>query len=88
MRQFIPATLLLACAAAVSATVWMYSMTQSVAELERRGKADLALASDRLVSALARFQQLATSIASDPRMKPGAVGPDAGPIGPRHFFQA
>ena len=51
-------------------------MTQSVTELERRGKADLALASDRLVSALARFQQLATSIASDPRMKPGAVSPD------------
>ena len=74
MKQFVLAISLLAGAAAVSAMVWMYSMTQSVAELERRGRADLALASDRLVSDLARFQQLASSMASDPRMKPGAIG--------------
>lgn len=77
MRRVLTAVAALAGVLALSAVVWTYSMTQSVAALEQRGQSDLALASDRLVSHLLRFRQLATWLASDPRMKPGAATPEA-----------
>ena len=53
---------------AVSAAVWVFAMTQNLRELERRGQSDLALASDRLVSSLFGFRQLAVALAADPRI--------------------
>lgn len=53
---------------ALAAIVWIYAAVHAVRELERRGAADLALASDRLVGALFGYRQLAVSLASDPRL--------------------
>lgn len=48
--------------------VFFYSATQSLNELQRRGQSDLSLASDRLVSSLFGYRQLAVALASDPRL--------------------
>lgn len=53
----------------VSAIVWIFAALQSLDELERRGQADLALASDRLVSSLFSYRQLAVALAADPRLR-------------------
>ncbi len=58
---------------ALAATVWTYSAVRSIGEFERRGAADLALASDRLVGGLIGYRQLAVTLASDPRMSEGAA---------------
>lgn len=60
---------------ALIAVVWTYSAARSVSELERRGVADLALASDRLEGTLIGFRQLTVTLASDPRIAEGATSP-------------
>lgn len=52
----------------VAAGVFWYSGVQSLEELRRRGQSDLEVASDRLVSGLFSFRQLAVALASDPRL--------------------
>lgn len=73
MRRLILVCLMVAAVVGLAATVWWHSMTQSVAALESRGKSDLAVASDRLVSNLLRFRLLVTWVASGPQMKPGVA---------------
>lgn len=53
--------------------VWIISMAQSLNDLSDRGRTDLALASDRLISGVFSHRQLAVSLAADPRFQPGAM---------------
>ena len=60
------ASLLLVLAA--SAGVWRYGYLQALDQVARRGEADLALASDRLVSQLQRYQMVAVIMADHPML--------------------
>jgi len=73
MRRSSLAAVLVVGVIALAVIVWQHSMTVSVAELTRRGRSDLALASDRLASNLLRFRLLASWVAKDPRLAPGAA---------------
>jgi len=53
---------------AVSGSVWWFSYGQALAQLEERGKADLALAADRLTAQLQRYQELAVLLAPHPAL--------------------
>ena len=68
MKRYLLFPGLLAGVLAVSVAVWLYSLTRGLDELDRRGRADLALASDGLVNGLLSFRQLAVTLASDPRL--------------------
>ncbi|MBR9843717.1 MAG: sensor histidine kinase [Rhodobacteraceae bacterium] len=50
----------------VSGAVWWFGYGQALAQLEERGKADLALAADRLTAQLQRYQELAVLMAPHP----------------------
>jgi two-component system C4-dicarboxylate transport sensor histidine kinase DctB len=50
-------------------TVWWIGLGQSLAQLERRGQSDLALASDRLIKQLSRYRELIVVVAGDPRLR-------------------
>lgn len=68
MRRSWIAILFLSGVLTLTAAVWVYSAVQSIDELEQRGEADLALASDRLVGSLVGFRQLGVTLAADPRI--------------------
>jgi len=52
----------------LTAAVWRYGYLQALGQLEQRGEADLALASDRLVSQLQFYQALAVMTADRPAL--------------------
>lgn len=52
----------------LTAAVWRYGYLQALGQLEQRGEADLALASDRLVSQLQLYQALAVMTADRPAL--------------------
>lgn len=54
---------------ALVGAVWFAAFSRSVAELEQRGRSDLALASDRLVNELVSYRALAVTLADDPRLR-------------------
>ncbi|WP_298836249.1 ATP-binding protein [uncultured Roseobacter sp.] len=60
--------------AALSAGVWRYGYLQALDQLARQGRADLALASDRLVGQLQRYRELAVLLADHPVMDALARG--------------
>jgi two-component system C4-dicarboxylate transport sensor histidine kinase DctB len=51
-----------------SGGVWWFGYGQALAQLEERGKADLALAADRLTAQLQRYQELAVVMAPHPAL--------------------
>ncbi|MCW8843030.1 MAG: sensor histidine kinase, partial [Rhodobacteraceae bacterium] len=53
----------------VSGGVWWFGYGQALAQLEERGKADLALAADRLTAQLQRYQELAVLMAPHPTLQ-------------------
>lgn len=60
---------LLGCLLAVAgfcAGVWWFAFTAALDQLEERGRADLALAADRLTNQLQRFRELAVFMADHP----------------------
>lgn len=65
--------------ALLAAGVWRYGFRQAVDQLAQRSDADLALASDRLLSQLLRYQELAVLLSDHPTVvqalngDPGAV---------------
>lgn len=65
----------LAVAAALSAGVWRLGFVQALDALERRGAADLDLASDRLISQLGRYRELAVLMAEHPALMALATAP-------------
>ncbi len=54
--------------AALSAGVWRYAYLQGLEQLSARGRADLSLASDRLVGQLQRYRDLAVFLADHPQV--------------------
>ena len=46
--------------------IWRYAHVEALAQLERQGRADLALAADRLTGELRRFRELAVLMADHP----------------------
>jgi two-component system C4-dicarboxylate transport sensor histidine kinase DctB len=58
----------------VSGAVWWFGYGQALAQLEERGKADLALAADRLTAQLQRYQELAVLMAPHPVLTDLATG--------------
>jgi two-component system C4-dicarboxylate transport sensor histidine kinase DctB len=58
--------LFLVAVAAVTAALWSYGYRQALDQLAQRGRADLALAADRLTGQLQRYQQLAVVMADHP----------------------
>ncbi|TCL09780.1 two-component system C4-dicarboxylate transport sensor histidine kinase DctB [Shimia isoporae] len=59
---------------AVAGGVWHYGYGQALDQLQRRGEADLALASDRLTAQLQRYQELAVFLAEHPELLALAEG--------------
>lgn len=56
----------LAAVAAIGLTVWWLALGAALGQLEQRGQADLKLASDRLVSELQSYRELAVLLADHP----------------------
>ncbi len=63
--------------AAVTAGVWRYGYVQALDQLARRGEADLALAADRLVGQLQRYQEQAVLLVDHPVLANSTLGADA-----------
>ena len=59
----------LALVAAFSGGVWWVGYAAALDQLERRGRADLALAADRLTSQLQRYRELAVLLADHPDLQ-------------------
>jgi len=55
--------------AVLAAGVWRYGYVQALDQLARRGKADLALASDRLSTQLQVYRELAVLMADHPALE-------------------
>ncbi len=55
---------------AIVAGVWWFAFTSALDQLETRGRADLALASDRLTGQLQRFRELSVLLADHPTLTP------------------
>ncbi|MEQ8290890.1 MAG: ATP-binding protein [Roseovarius sp.] len=58
--------LFLGAVAAIAAGIWHYAHIQAMAQLEKQGRADLALASDRFTGELRRFRELAVLMTEHP----------------------
>jgi two-component system C4-dicarboxylate transport sensor histidine kinase DctB len=54
----------------IVAGVWWFAFTSALDQLETRGRADLALASDRLTGQLQRFRELSVLLADHPTLTP------------------
>ncbi len=64
----------LSTVAAIGATVWWFALGAALGQLEERGRADLKLASDRLVSELQSYRELAVLLADHPALVPLVTG--------------
>ena len=64
-RWLVVVAFLLAVAAS-AAGIWRYGYVQALAQLDRQGRADLALAADRFTGELRRFRELAVLMAGHP----------------------
>lgn len=64
----------IAVVAAISGGVWRYGYVQALGQVAQRGEADLALASDRLISQLKRYQEVAVLLADHPLLGDRAQG--------------
>jgi len=64
--RLIVVALFLGAVAACAAAIWQYAHVQALAQLEKQGRADLALASDRFTGELRRFRELAVLMAEHP----------------------
>lgn len=64
--RLIVVALFLGAVAACAAGIWHYAHVQALAQLEKQGRADLALASDRFTGELRRFRELSALMAEHP----------------------
>jgi len=70
----------IALVAAAATGVWRYGYFQALDQLARQGRADLALASDRLTGQLQRYRELAVLVADHPQVRALLAGDMAGDI--------
>ncbi|SEL13854.1 two-component system, NtrC family, C4-dicarboxylate transport sensor histidine kinase DctB [Roseivivax marinus] len=71
--------LFLAVAAAVTAAAWLYAYHQALGPLAARGRSDLLLAADRLVTQLQRYREFAVLTADHPALAALHEGGDPEP---------
>ena len=64
--RFLVVALFLLAVAAIAGGIWRYAYVQALNQLEKQGRADLALAADRLTGELRRFRELAVLMAGHP----------------------
>lgn len=64
--RLIVVALFLGAVAACAAGIWRYAHIEALGQLEKQGRADLALASDRFTGELRRFRELAVLMAEHP----------------------
>lgn len=79
-RRFGAILAFLSSVAGFSALVWWFAFTAALTPLAERGRADLSLASDRLLSELQRFRQVGVLLSTHPSLVglvQGGVNPDA-----------
>jgi len=70
-------TAFLLIVAALAAGIWRYGYRQALGQLEKQGRADLALATDRFTGQLRRYQELAVLMAEHPVLASLNAGGDA-----------
>ena len=70
-------TAFLLIVAALAAGIWRYGYGQALGQLEKQGRADLALATDRFTGQLRRYQELAVLMAEHPALASLNAGGDA-----------
>ena len=70
-------TAFLLIVAALAAGIWRYGYAQALGQLEKQGRADLALATDRFTGQLRRYQELAVLMAEHPALARLKAGNDA-----------
>ena len=63
--------------ALIAAGIWRYGYIQALGQLEKQGRADLALATDRFTGQLRRYQELAVLMAEHPVLSGLKAGGDA-----------
>lgn len=76
-RRIVAFPLFLALTALIGAGVGSYAFSEDVARLADRGRANLSLATDRLVGQLLNFRQLVVILADYPAVKGALAAPDA-----------
>ncbi|WP_397543842.1 ATP-binding protein [Roseovarius salis] len=64
--RWLVVALFLVGVAACAAGIWRYGYVQALAQLDKQGRADLALAADRFTGELRRFRELAVFMADHP----------------------
>ncbi|MEP5091918.1 MAG: ATP-binding protein [Paracoccaceae bacterium] len=79
-RRALIAAVFLITVLAISAGVWRYEYVQGLGRLAAQGRADLALASDRLTGQLRRLQEMAVLLADHRDLQDLALGQDRGAV--------
>lgn len=69
-RRAAALALFLTSVAIIAGGVWWFAFTAALTQLDERGRADLALASDRLSSQLQRFRELSVLLSDHPTLVP------------------
>ena len=82
IRRMLAFCIFLALAGGVTGGVWWRSLNDALARLEERGRADLALAGDRLLGQLQRYREMTVLMADHPDVLRLALDPaaDAGTV--------
>ena len=76
IRRAVALVVFLAVTGAVTGGVWWQALTDALSRLEDRGRADLALAGDRLLAQLQRYREMTVLTASHPDVLDLALNPD------------
>lgn len=77
IRRMLALCIFLALAGGVTGGVWWRSLNDALARLEERGRADLALAGDRLLGQLQRYREMTVLMADHPDVLRLALDPAA-----------
>jgi two-component system C4-dicarboxylate transport sensor histidine kinase DctB len=73
-RRALAIALFLIAVALIAAGVWWFAFTAALTQLDERGRADLALSSDRLGGQLQRFRDVAVLLSDHPTLVPLVLG--------------
>ncbi|MCV2871154.1 ATP-binding protein [Defluviimonas sp. WL0050] len=77
IRRALALLVFLALAGSVTGGIWWRSLSDALARLEDRGRADLALAGDRLLGQLQRYREMTVLMADHPEVLRLALDPEA-----------
>ncbi|MBD3678338.1 MAG: sensor histidine kinase [Rhodobacteraceae bacterium] len=80
LRHWAALTVFLAVVCVAAGGTWWFAFTSALDQMEERGRADLALAADRLTGQLQRFRELAVLSADHPLLAALVLGEGASPV--------